>query len=148
VPWWAWAVLALLVGLAELHASGSYLVWIACGAAFTAAVDAALELPLAAQLVTFAAASAVSCGAGYFVYRRSDRRRPERTPLNQRDLALVGARGVVCTNIENGEGKVRMGDTVWLAEGPPLPEGASVVVRSVRGTRVVVEPVAPDPARR
>jgi membrane protein implicated in regulation of membrane protease activity len=143
VPWWLWAVLALLAGLAELHAPGSYLVWIAGGAAVTAAVDAAFELPLAAQFATFAAASAVSCCAGYFVYRQSDRRRPDRSPLNQRDLALAGARGVVCAKIENGQGKVRLGDTVWLAEGPDLPEGAPVVVSSVSGTRVFVEPVPP-----
>ena len=39
----------------------------------------------------------------------------------------------------NGEGKVRLGDSIWLAEGPALDEGTPVIVRSVRGTRVVVE---------
>jgi membrane protein implicated in regulation of membrane protease activity len=54
-------------------------------------------------------------------------------------MLTVGAHGVVCSNIQNGEGKVRLGDTVWLAEGPNLPEGTSVVVKSVRGARVVVD---------
>jgi membrane protein implicated in regulation of membrane protease activity len=137
-----------LVGFAELHASGSYLVWIALGAAVTAALDAAFSLPLAAQTAVFAAAAAVSCGAGYFVYRHIDRRRPDRTPLNQRALAMVGRSGVVCASFLNGEGKVRLGDTVWLAEGPALAEGAAVVVTSVRGTRVVVEPAAPGSTGR
>jgi membrane protein implicated in regulation of membrane protease activity len=34
---------------------------------------------------------------------------------------------------------VRLGDSVWLAEGPNLSEGTSVIVKSVRGTRVIVE---------
>jgi membrane protein implicated in regulation of membrane protease activity len=34
---------------------------------------------------------------------------------------------------------VRIGDSVWLAEGPTLAAGAAIVVKSVRGARVVVE---------
>jgi predicted membrane protein len=38
IPWWGWAILAALLGLAEMHAPGCYLIWIALGAALTAAV--------------------------------------------------------------------------------------------------------------
>jgi membrane protein implicated in regulation of membrane protease activity len=31
-----------------------------------------------------------------------------------------------------------VGDSQWLAEGPPLDEGAAVVVTAVRGARLVV----------
>src|SRR5579864_9490778 len=113
IPWWGWEVLAAIIGLAELHFPGSYLIWIAIGAAVTGAADAAWGLTISAQVGCFAIASALSCGGGYFVYRRIDHRPRGDTPLNQRNLAMVGARGVVCQALVNGLGKVRLGDSVW-----------------------------------
>lgn len=143
IPWWVWTILAAVIGLAELHAPGSYLIWIAIGAALTAAADAAWGLSISAQIGTFAGASAVSCVVGYFVYRRLHH--PAEHPrLNQRHLEMIGSQGVVRVPIVNGHGKVQLGDSVWLAEGPDLPEGRAVVVRAVRGSWVIVEPVGSD----
>lgn len=142
MPWWGWAVVAAVLALAEMQVPGSYLIWIALGAAVTAAVTAlhtAASTEL--QVAIFAVAAAVCCFAGYFVYRRGNRPAPE-TALNERGLSLVGARGVVAAPIVNGEGKVRLGDTVWIAEGPRLEVGAPVVVSAVRGTRLVVSAAA------
>ena len=58
---------------------------------------------------------------------------------------MVGARGTVCDAFFNGRGKVRVGDGVWLADGPDLPEGTPIVVSAVRGTRLVVQAVEPRP---
>ena len=145
LPWWAWVVFAGSLGLAELHVPGSYLAWIALGAALTSVVHGLFGVSLEGQLATFAAASAFSCTAGYFVYRRLGRRRGE-TQLNDRGTAMLGARGTVCEAFANGHGKVRLGDTVWLANGPNLAEGAAVVVTAVRGTRLVVDAVGGRPA--
>jgi hypothetical protein len=139
MPWWAWTVLAAVLALAEMHAPGAYLIWIALGAGMTAAVEAAADLSLSSQVATFAVASALACVAGYFIYRRSDQFQSTDAPLNRRDVSIVGNRGVVLADFANGEGKVRLGDTVWLAEGPNLTEGTHVVVKSVRGARVIVE---------
>jgi membrane protein implicated in regulation of membrane protease activity len=139
IPWWGWVVFAGVLALAELHVPGSYLVWIALGAALTGAVDAAFGVSLEGQLATFAVASALSCILGYFVYRRV---RGE-VPLNERSLAMVGTRGTVCEAFFNGHGKVRLGDGVWLADGSDLAQGTPVVVSAVRGTRLVVQAVEP-----
>lgn len=143
IPWWGWVVFAGVLALAELHVPGSYLVWIALGAALTGAVDAAFGVSLEGQLATFAVASALSCILGYFVYRRMHRRVRGEVPLNERSLAMVGARGTVCEAFFNGHGKVRVGDGVWLADGSDLAEGTPVVVSAVRGTRLVVQAVEP-----
>jgi membrane protein implicated in regulation of membrane protease activity len=139
IPWWLWAILAALVAYAELHAPGSYLIWIGLGAALTAALEASVALSLRDQITAFIVASALSCGVGYFVYRRVNRGKQASDALNQRDMSMIGAKGIVCEPFENGAGKVRLGDSVWLAEGPNLSEGTSVIVKSVRGTRVIVE---------
>jgi membrane protein implicated in regulation of membrane protease activity len=154
IPWWPWVILAGILALAELHVPGSYLVWIALGAALTGATDAAFGISVEGQFGTFAAASSLSCIAGYFVYQRLHRRRRGETLLNDRGLAMVGARGIVCDAFFNGRGKVRLGDGVWLAVGPDLAEGTPVVVGAVRGTRLVVQALGakvgadpPDAAR-
>ena len=141
IPWWAWAILAGILALAELHAPGSYLMWIALGAALTGAVVAPFGLSVEGQLGSFAVASALSCVVGYFVYRRMHRRVRGEMLLNDRSLAMIGARGTVCEAFFNGRGKVRLSDGVWLADGPDLGEGAPVIVSAVRGTRLVVQAV-------
>ena len=142
-PWWSWALLAVLVAVAELHAPGSYFIWIALGAAVTTLVDAIIGLSFTEQIATFVVASAISCAGGYFVYRKRHPSMGESDEnLNQRSLRMVGAKGFTCETFSNGCGKVRLGDSVWLAEGPDLPEGAAIIVTSVRGARLIVHATA------
>jgi membrane protein implicated in regulation of membrane protease activity len=137
---WPWATAALLVALVELVAPGLYLVWIAAGAAITAAATGALGLALETQLLVFAAASLASCTIGFFVYRALARQRPDDPTVNQRGLDLIGAHGTVAEPFRDGRGKVRLGDSVWLAEGPgDLAQGAAIVVTRLRGTTAIVE---------
>jgi inner membrane protein len=142
LPWWVWASGAALLAVAELHVPGAYLIWVALGAALTAIGAAVWSGSLEAQLGIFAIASVLSSLGGYFVYR-GRARQPPAAPLNERARAMVGARGVVCAPFVAGRGKVRLGDGVWLAEGPDLAPGTPIVVRAVRGTAVVVEPTPP-----
>jgi hypothetical protein len=138
---WIWAVAALVVALLELQVPGCYLIWIALGAAVTALLSFSMALGLMAQVGLFAAASLVSCVIGYFVYKRvMAAGRAEEMPLNQRERAMVGQKGTVEVPLINGHGKVRLGDSLWLAEGADMPVGTNVVVKSVRGTTAIVEP--------
>jgi hypothetical protein len=138
IHWWIWAILAALGALAEIHWPGGYLIWIAGGAAITAIVSAAAELSIEAQLVLFVVTSALSCACGYFAYRGNWRVTGGNALLNERAAALIGTRGVVNEAIAHGTGKVRVGDSVWLAEGPDLPAGTPVVIQSVVGMRLCV----------
>ena len=135
-----WAAIAAVVSLAEFHLPGSYLVWIGLGAAITALADVTIGgLVLETQLLVFAGGAAASCLLGYFVYRAVGRFPAEETHLNRRDQQMIGARGTVSDGIVDGRGKVRLGDSVWLAEGPDLPRDAHVVVTAVRGARLIVK---------
>jgi membrane protein implicated in regulation of membrane protease activity len=144
---WIWAIGALLTGIAELHCPGCYLIWIAAGGAITALASFAFDLSLSSQISVFSTSCIATCICGYFVYRRFAISGPERafqkstSPINQRDLSLIGTRGIIADSIHNGRGKVKLGDSVWLAEGPDLMEGAAVVVTDVRGTVVTVSPL-------
>jgi inner membrane protein len=142
-PWWAWIIVAGVLGLAELHIPGSYLVWLALGAVVTGLVDAAATgLSIESQIGTFAVASALSCAGGYFIYHGVGRLHRADPLLNERSRSMVRQRGIVCEAIRNGEGKVRLGDGVWLAAGPDMPEGTPVVVDGVHGTKLHVNALA------
>jgi hypothetical protein len=144
---WVWAIGSLITAIAELHCPGCYLIWIAAGGAITALASFAFDLSLSSQLSIFAASCIATCVCGYFLYKRFAISNLEKafqkntSPLNQRDLALIGTRGVIAEAIENGHGKVKLGDSVWLAEGPDLKDGTPVVVIHVRGTIVTVSPL-------
>ncbi len=134
---WYWAIAAAVIAYVEMHAPGFYLIWIACGAATTAAGIGFFGISVEEQLITFALASVGFCIVGYFVYRSFNVH--SKTSLNRRELGIVGAEGVVAEPIQNGHGKVRLGDTVWLAQGTDLPVGTPIRVRALLGTTVQVE---------
>ena len=144
IPWWVWIVAAGALALAEMALPGAYLMWIALGAAVTAIAAGATGIILEGQLAVFAIATSVSCLGGYFVYRALEPRREHGIALNAPQRSMVGARGTVSDAFVNGRGKVRVGDTVWLADGPDLEVGTPVIVAGVRGTRLEV--AEPPPA--
>lgn len=59
--------------------------------------------------------------------------------LNRRGHQLVGRVVIVAEPLRNGRGTVRVGDTVWPAQGPDLEAGAKARVVKTEGTALVVE---------
>jgi membrane protein implicated in regulation of membrane protease activity len=72
-------------------------------------------------------------------YVRPDVARSDLPNLNERSQQYIGRSLIVEQAIQNGRGKVRVGDTLWQAEGPDLPVGTWVKVTAARGTILVVE---------
>lgn len=136
---WAWAVAAVVIAFLELPVPGSYLIWIACAAGLTALAGFVIGWSLSAQLTFFVVACIGTCIAGYFVYRQLDQRGKETEPVNRRDIDLVGASATATEAFANGQGRVRLGDSLWLAEcAEDLAAGTPVVVRAVKGTTLIV----------
>ena len=61
--------------------------------------------------------------------------------LNNRTGRLVGQTGTVTLAIAGGEGRIRHGDSEWLARGPDLPAGERVRITGFEGGTLVVEPL-------
>jgi inner membrane protein len=76
-----------------------------------------------------------------FVWAHPSISRSDQPDLNRRADQLIGRVLLLEEAIEAGRGKVRVGDTLWLAEGADLPAGARVKVTGVRRDALLVEPV-------
>ena len=67
----------------------------------------------------------------------------EHTPRTAEMLArLIGEVVTVVEPIASGTGKVKVGDSEWLARGPDAARGAQVRITGATGTSLDVEPVA------
>lgn len=142
-PQWWWLIAAVALGILELLAPGFFLVWMGAAAALTGVVVALVPMPLAWQLGLFVLLAFASVLAGRLYYARNPV--PTSDPnLNARATRLIGRTVTVESAIENGQGRVRVGDGVWNARGPDAPAGASVVIVAADGTCLTVE-AAPTP---
>jgi membrane protein implicated in regulation of membrane protease activity len=109
--------LCILGGVQVAHGSASGWLWLASGAALIV-LDAVID----------------------FVWARSSLFQSDVPDLNRRADQLADRHGVVIEAIEGGRGKIRLGDTLWVAEGPDLPVGTTVRIMSAKESVLVVEP--------
>ena len=130
--WW-WLLVAALLGILEIFAPGIFLIWMAAAAGITGIVAALLPLPFPFQLALFGLLALASVYSGRRYYERNpvDSSDPL---LNDRTARLIGLSVTVVTAIENGEGRVKVGDGVWVARGPDAPAGARMTVTGAEGS--------------
>jgi inner membrane protein len=76
-----------------------------------------------------------------FVWAHPSVTKSDQPDLNRRAEQLVGRVLLLEEAIEGGRGKVRVGDTLWLAEGADLAAGTRVKVTGVRRDALQVEAV-------
>ncbi|HYW16470.1 MAG TPA: NfeD family protein [Allosphingosinicella sp.] len=139
-PHWMWMLAAILLGIAELIVPGVFLIWLAAAAAATGLIALAFGIALPFQ---FAAFALLAIAAVFFGRRWYDNNpMPSADPLlNDRAARLTGRTVVVAQAIVNGEGRVRVGDSVWSCRGPDCAEGSRVRIAGADGSCLKVEPV-------
>lgn len=140
-PHWVWLIGAAVLGIAEMLVPGVFLIWLAAAAAVTGFATLFFDLSLAFQFGVFAVTSLIAVYAGRRWYTNNPVASSD-PQLNDRVSRLIGEIVVVVSAIENGIGRVKVGDSVWNARGPDTQVGASVRVIGADGTYLKVEPVA------
>ena len=139
-PQWMWLLGAIVLGIAELIVPGVFLIWLAAAAAATGLLTLAFGIDLPFQFATFALLAIASVYSGRRWYIANPM--PSADPLlNDRAARRVGRTVVVVAAIENGEGRVKVGDSVWSCRGADAPEGARVRITGADGSCLKVEPV-------
>ncbi|MCK9541694.1 MAG: NfeD family protein [Novosphingobium sp.] len=137
---WMWLGLGLALAAAEIVVPGFFLIWMAGAAILTGLVAWALPIGVPMQIVLFAllALIAVFTGRRYFRANPVESADPL---MNDRGGRAVGETVTVTQAIVGGSGRVRMGDSEWLARGPDAAPGARMRVTGHDGAVLLVEPV-------
>ena len=132
-----WGVLGLLLVLLELFIPGIYLVWFGlAGVTVSLALHFAwIPDTITAQLVLFSVCSCVFTGLGLTVYKMLEKRFEKTTDhknLNDLAGAYVGQTATLTQDVVDGKTKVKVADTVWLAQcDDDLKKGDKVVITGV-----------------
>jgi len=141
VDHYGWWLLALALIGAEMIAPGYFLLWIGIAAGLMGVLTWLFpDLPAIPQAVIFGLLSIATCAVYWRFLRPVAEVRDDQPLLNRRGAQLVGQHFVLSEAIVAGRGRVRVGDSDWLAEGPDLPAGSEVRVVAVSGTTLRVEP--------
>jgi inner membrane protein len=139
-PHYAWLAIGLVLAVGEMAIPGVFLIWMAGAAVIVGLFSWVVPIGIPLQVVLFALLSI----AAVFLGRRYLRDNPivaADPMMNMRGDRVVGETVVVTQAIEGGSGRVRLGDSEWLARGADAVPGTRLKVVGHDGTVLVVEPV-------
>lgn len=135
---WNWFILAVVLFILETMIPGVHFLWFGLAAIIVGFLALAIGVAWPWQVLAF---GLISVLAVFWVrkYARPDMAISDLPDLNVRGQQYIGRSLVVEQAIQNGRGKVRVGDSTWVVEGPDAPAGARVTVTGAKGTVLVVE---------
>jgi inner membrane protein len=134
---WLWFVAAVVLFVLETIVPGVHFLWFGMAAVSVGATAVALPIAWQWQFILFSLISFLTVlivrKTGSPITTKSDQ-----PSLNVRGAQYIGRAVLVEEAIRNGRGKVRVGDTIWAAEGEDAAKGEKVEVTGVNGTVLVV----------
>lgn len=138
---WNWLIFALILYALEAVVPGVNLIWFGTAALVVGLLVFGTGITWPWQLVVFAA---LSICTAFLVrkYARAKTHTSDLPDLNVRGAQYIGREFVVAEPIHGGRGRIRVGDTLWQAEGEDAPVGTRVKVTSVQNTILKVERAA------
>ena len=137
---WVWLTLGLLLAALEMLVPGVYLIWLAAAALITGTLTFAFDLSLPLQVVDFVFLSLIAA----FSAKRFLGEKPIESSdplMNRRGARMVGETALVVTAIEHGSGRVKVGDSEWIARGANVAAGERVRITGTDGSSLLVEPL-------
>jgi membrane protein implicated in regulation of membrane protease activity len=137
---WVWLTLGLLLAGLEMLVPGVYLIWLAAAALITGVLTFAFDLSLPFQVIDFVFLSLIMA----FSAKRFLRERPIESAdplMNRRGARMVGETALVVSAIEHGSGRVKVGDSEWIARGVNVAAGERVRITGTDGSSLLVEPL-------
>lgn len=137
---YTWLALGLVLAVAEMALPGVFLIWMAGAALVTGLVTWLVQIGVPLQVLLFAVLSilAVFTGRRYIATHPVLSADPK---MNDRGARVVGETVVVTQAIEGGQGRVKLGDSEWLAKGADAAVGTRLRVSGHDGVVLMVEPV-------
>lgn len=134
VVFWYWWIIALVCLVLEILTPGFFFMWLAVAGFITGALVFLIPaLSLNAQIFAFSAFTVVAL----VLWRIYGKKLPIETDqplLNRRGAQYVGRVFNLYEAIENGQGKIKVDDSIWKVHGEDCDIHSKVKVVGVRGT--------------
>ena len=132
--YWHWLILGAALLLLELFGTAGLLLWTGIAALLTAVMVYLFTLDIYGQWGLFAI---FSIATTWYWFRLNQRDKPavSATVLNQRTQRCIGAQTTLLEDVQLGQSRVRIEDTVWVVvTDEALKAGDTVKVISAEGT--------------
>jgi membrane protein implicated in regulation of membrane protease activity len=136
---WGWFLISIVLMALEMFAPGVFLIWLGIAAFLTGLLVQGLGLGWQASALVFALLAVVSVVLGRRLSRSAADLPEPAAHLNARGQQLVGQHFRLDRPLVNGEGQLRIGDSVWRITGPDMVAGARVKVVRIDGATLIVE---------
>jgi inner membrane protein len=139
IEYWHWWSLGIALLVLEAFAPGAIFLWMGIAAGVVGLVLlVAPAIAWQAQLIAFAVLSVVAV-VGWRLFQRGRGARREASTLNRRGEQYVGRRFTLDQPIVNGDGKLRIDDTMWRVAGEDMAAGTTVRVVGADGVILKVQ---------
>ena len=140
MPWIAWLIVAVALGVAEF-----FTLTLAFGLLAAAALVAAIVAGLGGSVLAQFLAFAISGGVGLLIVRPIARRQMTHpSPVREGSYALIGKKAVVIEEVTGTQGLIKLAGEVWSAraldEDHVIPPGTLVDVMEIDGATAIVYP--------
>ena len=136
---WYWWVIGFILLVLEILTPGYFFMWMAASGFLTGAI--VLLLPATSmniQILIFSVLSVVAI----IVWKFYGKRHPTESDqplLNKRGVQYIGRIFNLYQPIKNGEGKIKVDDSIWKVHGEDCDINSRVKVVAIRGTVFDVE---------
>ncbi|MGR8935183.1 MAG: NfeD family protein [Gammaproteobacteria bacterium] len=138
VFWYWWAIAALLL-LIELLAPGFFFLWMAAAAFFTGCLLLLIPmLSLEMQVFLFSVLSIMSIAVWHYYFKKHPIE-SDHPLLNKRSAQYVGRVFTLEEPIINGQGKIKVDDSIWKVRGDDCEGSTKIKVVGVDGTILLVK---------
>ena len=139
LSYWDWLALGTVRLILEVFGAGGYLLWVGIAGIIVGVLTFLIpEMSWTLQLPLFGVL-AILTAVYWWRRQRGSVESGDQPNLNRRGHELIGRTFVVQQAIVEGRGKIKVGDSVWMAVGPDAAVGTPVRVTAQNGTVLSVE---------
>jgi membrane protein implicated in regulation of membrane protease activity len=138
---WYWWVLALILLVVEILAPGFFFLWMSASGFITGVMVWLIpSVSMNVQIFVFSVLSVITITAWRF-YGKNHPIETDQPLLNKRGAQYIGRVFNLYEAIENGQGKIKVDDSIWKVHGEDCDINTRVKVIASRGTVFDVEKI-------
>lgn len=141
IVFWYWFVLTVLFLVIEVVVPAFFFLWMSVASLITGIIVWIVpDLTMDIQIVIFSVLAVLAIIA-WWLWGKRLKVSSDQPLLNQRGSQYIGRTFNLYEPIENGQGKIKVDDTIWKVQGQDCDIDTKVKVIACRGTVFDVEQV-------